>query len=46
MTEHQSLIINHYSPPYRGHTIEQSTYGCTLHNITVENNDRLKDIQA
>ena len=44
MTEHQSLTINHGPPPYGGHIKEQSTYRCTLKNITIKNNHRLKDI--
>ena len=46
MTEHLSLTINHYPSLYGEHIKEQSTYRCTLSNITVKNNHRLKDIQV
>ena len=46
MTEYQRLTINHCVPLYGGHTKQQSTYGCTLAILLVNNNHRLEDIQA
>ena len=46
MTEHQSLTIDHCPPPYRGHTKEQSTHGCTLGYTTIKNNRGPEDISS
>ena len=44
MAEHESQTIDHCPPPYRGHTKEQSTHGCTLGNTTIKNNHGITDI--